>query len=128
MAATEKAAATLLGRYIQAELDSQGMSVRAAAARGGMAESSFRFYITRWEGKTVPAVEKLQGIADALGVHPVRVNQLAMQDAQIDPPDGLNADQATVVAAMTEMSENLQRTIADIVLRLAEEFRSDDPG
>jgi transcriptional regulator with XRE-family HTH domain len=127
VAVPEDAALTPLSRLVIEELERQGISRRQMAARGGLSPERIAYYMgPRWPRDKMPATSVLQGIADGLRIPLARVQAAALETTGGGRLGGLTADQQTVVDAMSSLSPRYQRALADVVLRLAQEYGAVD--
>lgn len=114
---------TALYKLIVEELDRQGISRAQMAERAGVASSTLAYYVAgRWKGHTMPPARVLQAVADGLRIPLARVQAAALSTTGAKMPGGLTADQQVTLEAMAPLPPHFQRAIADMVLRLAQEF------
>jgi len=115
-----------LAAFIRREADARKLSLAKVAQRGGMDEARLRYYA----GHRRPADRPLKdtvvsGIAKGLGVPVYRVIEAMQESLGTDAAAGaLSPAQQFVVNAMNRLDERHQRMVADVVLRIVEEYPS----
>ena len=95
---------TQLSELMQKALQASGMTARELAGRLGVDESTVSLWLS---GQRSPRLDKLQIIADALGVKP--------SDLVADASAQLSEAQRSVVADMADMPDALQQAVAAMV-------------
>lgn len=114
-----------LGKLIRDRIRDKGWSMHDVARNGGPAARTVAHLAdarVRW--RQTPRPETLQKLARGLQLPLAQIQRAAVESigyavVDIAPNDSVR----TVVAVMSELTEEQQRTISDMVLRLAESYQ-----